>query len=278
MTIIDVHTHAFPDAVAPKAMPRLEESSGVRAVGDGTVASLVASMAASGVSGSVVASIATRPEQSAKITAWSAEVRQRHPSVIPFGSVHPDGDWSKDLAAVKAAGLAGVKFHPYYQDFTVDDDRMLEIYERVRDLGLIALFHAGYDVGYERYDCANPKRFLAVWNRVHGLRAVLAHLGGWHVWDQVLEHLPATGFYIDTSYCDGFIAPGTLSDLLKAWHPDRVLFGSDYPWTDQAGAVGRVGAWGLPPRETEKILGLNFLELLRGTGVLWTPPARATGA
>ena len=270
MKIIDVHTHAFPDPVAVKAVPTLEGKSGVKARGEGTIASLLASMASSGISASVVGSIATKPEQSAKITAWSVDVQKNLPSIIPLGSIHPAGDWKTDLDAVKKAGLTGIKLHPYYQDFIVDDDRMLKIYGYSQKLGLFILFHAGFDIGYEHYDCASPKRFYNVWKSLPGLKAILAHMGGWLVWDEVLEHLPGTGYYLDTSYCDGFIAPGQLSSLLKIWPKDRLCFGTDFPWTGQKEAAGLVEKWGLSPEEREGVFGSNFVRFLGEAGSVET--------
>ncbi len=86
---IDVHTHAFPDRLAARAIAALEAGApSCRAFLDGRLASLVASMDRAGIETSVVASIATKPEQFPAILAWSREIAS--PRIVPFASVHPD--------------------------------------------------------------------------------------------------------------------------------------------------------------------------------------------
>ena len=42
--VIDFHTHAFPDELAKKAIPKLAANGNIANVGDGTVRSLLAEM------------------------------------------------------------------------------------------------------------------------------------------------------------------------------------------------------------------------------------------
>jgi hypothetical protein len=49
MNAIDIHAHAFPDAVAPRAIRELEAQAEWSAVGDGTITGLLADMDAAGV-------------------------------------------------------------------------------------------------------------------------------------------------------------------------------------------------------------------------------------
>ncbi|MDT8335968.1 MAG: amidohydrolase, partial [Desulfurivibrionaceae bacterium] len=86
--IIDFHAHAFPDKVAATAVPALAAKGKVTPCLDGTIASLLASMAGSGVDKSVLCSIATRPGQFDSILAWSKEIRSER--IIPFPSFHPE--------------------------------------------------------------------------------------------------------------------------------------------------------------------------------------------
>jgi len=62
--IIDFHTHAFPDELAARAIPFLEEEGNVKAWLDGTAADLLRSMDRAGIERSVICSIATRPQPS----------------------------------------------------------------------------------------------------------------------------------------------------------------------------------------------------------------------
>ena len=49
MRIIDFHAHAFPDALAERAMPALEEEGNIKAALDGKISSLLRSMDEAGI-------------------------------------------------------------------------------------------------------------------------------------------------------------------------------------------------------------------------------------
>jgi predicted TIM-barrel fold metal-dependent hydrolase len=110
-SIIDFHTHAFPDKLAARAIAHLERQAGVRAALDGTVKALQASMDRAGIAGAVLCSIATDPRQFGSILRWSAAVAG--PRLFPFPSVHPAAaDPAGEVEQIAAAGLLGVKLHP----------------------------------------------------------------------------------------------------------------------------------------------------------------------
>jgi hypothetical protein len=68
--ITDFHTHAFPDALATRAIRALEaETDRVKARLDGRISSLLRSMDYAGIRRSVICSIATKPEQFDSILA-----------------------------------------------------------------------------------------------------------------------------------------------------------------------------------------------------------------
>ena len=158
---VDFHTHCFPDALAARAMALLEGNAAMKAPLDGTVAGLVAAMKRGGVDRSVMLQIATKPSQNHTVNTWAIE--RREPELIPFGSVHPDGaDWASELKRLADAGIKGVKFHPEYQGFYVDDPRMLPIYRLIDELGLAVVFHAGADIGVPPPVHGDPERFARV--------------------------------------------------------------------------------------------------------------------
>ena len=156
--IIDFHTHAFPDALAERAMARLRgESDQVRAWLDGRVSSLLESMDRAGIGRAVVCSIATKPDQFEKILAWSGQIASDR--IIPFPSVHPRDPQARErIGRVAEAGFKGIKFHPYYQEFDLDDPVLMPLYDRIEQAGLILLCHTGFDVAFPRIRRADPVR------------------------------------------------------------------------------------------------------------------------
>jgi predicted TIM-barrel fold metal-dependent hydrolase len=259
--IFDFHTHAFPDQLAARAIGHLERQGQVRAALDGTVSSLVASMDRAGIAAAAVCSIATVPSQFGAILRWSRLIAG--PRLFPFPSVHPAAEDPVDeVRQIAAAGFRGVKLHPEYQSFHVDDPALAPLYRALEQAGLIALFHAGHDIGFPDSDRAAPQRFLAVHRAFPSLKIVASHLGGFRRWDDVAAHLVGSGVWLDTSYTLGHIEAGLLSTILREHRPDRILFGTDSPWTDQAREVARFRDLGLPGHLAERILGGNAGDLL----------------
>lgn len=72
MSIIDVHTHIWPDTLAPAAVSAVGSQGHISANYDGTVAGLKAVMDRAGVDVSVVLPVATKPGQVRPINDWAA--------------------------------------------------------------------------------------------------------------------------------------------------------------------------------------------------------------
>lgn len=259
--IVDTHTHAFPGFLAAKAIDFLAEKSGTVPLRDGTVESLVTSMDNAAVEASVVCSIATEPRQFEGILAWSRQIAS--PRIIPFPSVHPGSPTLEvEIGRIAAEGFRGVKLHPEYQEFFIDDDALGFLYGALEREGLIVLFHAGYDIGFPDSDRSAPARIANLQKSFPGLKVVASHLGGYRRWEESLEHLVGSSVYLDTSYVMGHINDETLQAILLGHRADRLLFGSDTPWMGQKESIAWIRERGLTAEREELLLGGNAVDLL----------------
>jgi len=263
--IIDFHTHAFPDALAARAIPALEHEaaevgSDVKAFHDGTIRGLIGSMDEAGIGTSVLCSIATRPEQFDSILSWSREIASER--IIPFPSFHPDDKDFKDrIRRISEEGFKGVKFHPYYQDFYLAEDRMMPVYEELMREGLIIVMHTGYDIAFERIRRCDPPQVLEVYRRFPGIKLLTTHLGAWEQWDEVRDMLLGKPIYMEISFSVEFLGQG-LREFIEG-HPDGyVLFGTDSPWTGQKETLETVMGLGLKTEKLEGLLRGNAVKLL----------------
>jgi predicted TIM-barrel fold metal-dependent hydrolase len=259
--IVDFHVHCFPEELAARATAALSERSGVRPFTDGTVGGIKASMGEAGIDRSVVLSIATRPQQASKITRWAASVQDD--AVVAFGSIHPDSPaWREELGAIRDAGLMGIKLHPDYQEFFVDEERLFPIYERALELGLIIIFHAGVDIGLPPpYHCT-PDRLRRAVRAFPGGKFVAAHMGGFKCWDEVESCLVGENVYLDTSFSLQWMEPERFLRILREHGHEKVLFATDSPWGGQKEELERIRSLGLTPGEECAVLGGNAAKLL----------------
>ncbi|HWR59890.1 MAG TPA: amidohydrolase family protein [Thermodesulfovibrionales bacterium] len=238
--IIDFHTHAFPDALAERAMRALLEEGqkmfDVRAYLDGRLSSLMSSMDKNNVEKSIVCSIATKPSQFDSIMSWSKKIMSDR--IVPFPSFHPcDERFAERISRIRGEGFKGIKFHPYYQDVTIDDERIYPVYEKILNEKLIVVMHTGFDLAFERKRIADPVRIARVLERFPGLKLVTTHFGAWEDWDNVERFLIGKEIYMEISYSLEFLNSERARDMILRHPAHCVLFGTDSPWTDQGNTL-----------------------------------------
>ena len=260
--IIDFHTHAFPDALADRAMRQLlSETDQVQSFLDGKLSSLLASMDANGIETSVLCSIATKPSHFDPIFQWSQQIRSER--IVPLASIHPrDPAGVERIHQIAQAGLKGIKMHPYYQDFYLDDPKLDPLYEAIQGEGLLLTMHTGYDFAFEWIDRASPAQILAVVEKFPGLKLVTTHLGGWQQWDAVEQLLIGKPIYMETSFSAKYLNKERLKRMVLAHPSDYILFGTDSPWTDQSVEIDTIAEFGLPKKLLDKIFYHNSHKLL----------------
>lgn len=260
--VIDFHVHCFTDGLAPKAVAELSERCGIPPLTDGTIAGIKKSMHRAGVDKSVVLNIATKPSQTVKINDWAASVQDEE--IVSFGSIHPDNaDYREELKRIKKLGLKGIKFHPDYQHFFVDDAGMFKIYEAAFEQDLIMVFHCGVDIGLEApYHCT-PDRLLSVIKAFPQGKIVAAHMGSFSMWDEVEHFLVGQEVYLDTSYSLGWIPGAQAKRIIRDHGYEKILYATDSPWTDQGSEITKLKELGLGTKVEEAILGKNAENLLK---------------
>lgn len=259
--IIDAHTHAFPDKIAVKAIAGLEQGSGEKALLDGTVNGLLASMDKAGIDTSFVLNIATKPEQFVPMLAWSKTIRSER--IVPFLSIHPDDPCAVErLRVMKDEGFLGIKLHPYYQGFVLNEPKMMPIYEALSSLGLILICHTGFDIAYPRERICDPEKIADVITRFPNLKFVATHFGAWLDYDEVKKHLIGKDIYIEISFSLKYMSTDTARALFDGHSHDRIMFGTDSPWDGQADAIHAIDAFGFDAGRKAKLLGENAARLI----------------
>jgi len=284
--IVDFHVHCFPDDLAKRAIPKLEEAAGMTASFDGTLQGLKYSMREAGINFSVIQPIATKPSQTRTINDWSSAIQNnsimnnsvknnttqecilhddtvKDEQIVAFGSIHPDyGDWKDELKRIRDLGLRGIKYHPDYQSFFVDEERMLPVYDEIFNLGLILLFHAGVDIGLTGPDHCTPRRLLSILKSCSGGKIIAAHMGGFRYWDDVLKYLLGEDIYFDTSYGIGWMSGMQAKSIISKHGYQKILFATDTPWSCQKEEVERLKKLGLEEDVERAIFGGNARRLL----------------
>lgn len=269
---IDFHVHAFPDRIASKAIGQLSGRAAaygdkvqIMPVTDGTIGEARRRLREYGTDAGVLMPIATTVGHQKHINDWAQE--QNHGSIVSFGSVHPrDPEALSELERIRDIGLKGIKLHPDYQEFFVDDESVYPIYEKIEELGLPLLFHAGKDPYSPHVVHGKPQAIAKIAKEFPRLIIIAAHLGGSKVYEEALEYIymqDIPNLYIDTSMSHIYADPADIRMAIRMMGADKVLYASDMPWSNGRKAADMLMQLGLKDEELEKIFYKNALRLLQ---------------
>ncbi|MCL2492298.1 MAG: amidohydrolase family protein [Coriobacteriia bacterium] len=261
--VIDFHTHAFPDELAPRALKTLctNVDNLYEPVHDGTVSGLLVNMDRWGIDRSVLLPVVTKESQTRNTNEWAASCRSDR--IAAFGSIYPHSShYQDDIDHAVELGLPGLKFHAEYQDFIVDDPWMLRVYDYAFSKGLILIHHGGFDPGFEEPYKSSPMRFANVVDAMRGGTLVVAHLGGHAQWDDVERYLVGTDVYLDTSMGLEYYDHAQFLRIVDDHGAERILFGSDAPWSSAGAEIEIMRSLPLSDSALASILGGNAARLL----------------
>ena len=293
--IVDAHLHAYRSAAIGReekgGYPIHEYGAGspVFSRRDGTVADAVEALAEAGASHAAVLEVFTVPglpfpdgrfwpgappfpQHADALVAgneWVCSLRAAHPQLLPFVCAHPAVMPADDIADhVAALDPAGVKLHTIGQRLDPDDPGLRPLFDLCSRRSLPVIAHCGPD--RHGRDFATPAAFAPVLRRFPSLPLVLAHLGGaaWRDVPALAAEHPGVRFDLSeiVSWTGSERGPSEegLAALVRTVGPERVLFGSDFPWYDPAEVVARVEALpGFSDAERALVLGGNAAALLR---------------
>lgn len=279
--VIDFHSHNFPEKLAPRALEVMCEklvevnSRGdckLIPVGDGTIETQLRDMDRAGVDVCVNCPVATFPTNFDAILRRAIELRAgaggegAKTRLVQLASIHPaDRAFVDHIRILKNCGIPGIKLHPNYQGVRLDDPRLVPFFTALRDAGLFVISHTGFDPGYVGApSVAGPAEVATLLKAVPGLRFVAGHLGGEsgnapRATDLLL---PFENCWIDTAVMFDHDDHPEARRIVREWPADRIVFGTDYFWRDQARLAAWVRELRPDPADQEKIFHANAERLL----------------
>ena len=257
--IIDSHCHVYPDKIASKAVEAIGNFYDLSMYYDGRYSTLIDHGSAIGVRHYVIFSVATTPHQVHTINTFIAQTVGNSGGLMTgLGALHPDSDdIERDIDEIISLGLKGVKMHPDFQRFNIDDKKCYKIYEYCQGK-LPVLLHTGDS----RYDYSNPTRMKRVLDDFPNLTVIGAHFGGWSCWEEAAEKLSGyDNFYVDCSSSFDWLTAEESRELVRKYGADHVLFATDFPMWNHKTELERFMNMNLTDKENELILYKNAIRL-----------------
>ena len=276
MAIYDVHTHIYPEAIAPRAVEAVGRFYGDAPIqGAGTASQLLSQEGQCPVDRIVVHSVATTAHAVTSINNFIAATVAEHNSqaeatgsgkrLIGFMAMHQDfPDPEGEIDRALGMGLRGLKLHPDTQGVAVDDPRMMRIFE-LAEGRLPVIVHTG-DF---RFDFSSPHRLVHVLRAFPNLTIDAAHFGYWSCcdrgWDGLREEAERNpNLFVDCSSSLYALGQRHFVELVRLWGADRVMFGSDYPMWNPAEEYRLVSESGLNDDELHALLTTTPERFLAG--------------
>ena len=242
LPIIDVHNHVFPDRIARRAAESIRDYYDLPLKGDGTLACLLASTGGYRLEHFVICSAAVKAEKVRTANEFTAVQRAEDPRIIALGTTHAGvPDQVEVFRQIEAFGLSGVKIHPEFQGFAIDDPRLDEGWRQASRLKLPVLFH----MGDTQSDLSSPRRLYRVMEKHPNLTVIAAHMGGFMAKEEA-QCLVGTHCYFDTSQWHYYLSEAELVERIERHGADKVLYGCDYPLNIPSEEIERLYAVPLP--------------------------------
>lgn len=250
MKIIDIHTHVYPEKIASAAIHTVREFYQLESCDmDGTASMLIRRGNEAGISHFVLMPVANRAAQVSSINSFICRQVRENPCFSGFGTIHADlEDIPGEVEKITVIGLKGIKVHPDFQKFPIDDPRLFPMYEAIQGR-LPVLFH----MGDPRYDFSHPARLRRVLEIFPKLEAIAAHFGGHTMQETACELLKDTSCIFDISSTMMFLPKSQVERYISVYGAERLAFGTDYPLWDPVTEVERFLSLHITMEEKEQI-------------------------
>lgn len=265
MQLIDFHVHVFPDALAERAVSSLGKTVGLKPLTDGTLKDTCIKMKEWNVDSFVTLNIAVKPNQQTNVNNFAKEVQESKsvPTAYSFGSVHPLAeDCIAEMERVRNLSLKGIKLHAPYQGLDIDDEKYYPIFDYASETGLPVLIHSGYDPYDKNHIYASPSAIARISRDFPKMTFIAAHLGGLCCFEEVSEYIVGKNIYFDTAFIANTISKEMAKKIIEKHGCDKVLFGSDCPWTSSEQTFEFIDSLGLSSSNLDLIFHKNAQSLL----------------
>lgn len=240
---IDCHTHIGKNSAAyrPKEVENEIEK---------TSQDLLSSMKENGIECSVVFSLPVLPQMLFQENMLLLNNVREKRQLIPFVFLDPR-DKQYCLPLLDTLSFAGIKLHPLAHGYVVSHPLCYPVLEFAAEKNYPVLIHSGWgELGSLRY----IEKLVRVFKR---LKIIIAHMVLPDCLDVVARN---DNLWIDTSYAQHV---RRIEQAVQICGADKIIFGSDYPFSDQKLESLKIEFARISDEAKEKIFHLNIKNLIK---------------
>ena len=199
--------------------------------------------------------------------------------LITAGTLHPEcKDLKAEIAALHSAGIRAIKLCSFSQGFILDAPATMAMFAQIEAFNrkhshhffvvLDTFYKAAVYFGTDPRCTTDPAALNRLVQTFPGVTFVGAHMGGLTApFEDIIRCLPAAdNLYLDTSNAAHTLNESEFIRLLQIHGPDRILFGTDWPWFDPGEEILLIerllNQAGYTANDKAKVFGGNIADLL----------------
>ena len=203
-------------------------------------------------------------EKSDLVKASIKLLEHKDQSMLPFLRFDPKVIDTEQLEHLLDYGFYGVKLHPRAQNFDPIDKKYYGLYKKIEDSGKPLLIHA------RKYDTftrimlktngkySDPDRIVGLAKIFPNMNIIIAHFANLSR-DALNVIAKEDNLYVETSI---FGTTYVVKMMCKNLGADKIIFGSDAPYSDQEIEMLKIKKADISGSEKEKIFSGNIKKLL----------------
>ncbi|MGM0365966.1 MAG: amidohydrolase family protein [Actinomycetota bacterium] len=169
-------------------------------------------------------------------------------------------DFSMDIISqnIGRERFTGIKIHPSWHKCYPHNERYKKFWEYADQNGLVVLTHSwNPDVANRDQKYSDPFFFEPIARKYKNIKLILAHGGGrgeylYRVMDILKDN---ENIYVD--FAGDIFVPGLLEKYVKKAGSERILFGTDMPWSDIRYHLLWIEEANIGENDKRNIFGLN---------------------
>lgn len=189
-----------------------------------------------------------------------AELFKKHSQIMFFSTVNPwfAQDAERELLhSFDELGACGVSFNTALQGCYIDSP-MIDPFIRIAESRNKPVY---FFTGFPVFSLPLNLAYLA--NKFPQVKFIMGAMGVSDYWNDIIPAFRiADNLYLETSV-NGNV-PAVLPSFIEEFGDEKILFGTNYPYTDYALEVSKIIRTGIHPSSLEKIFYENSQKLLGG--------------
>lgn len=281
--IIDCHAHIYSQAIIDNVLS-IEGLTGLLQLDKRAVANrndkttLKRDAAEAGVQACLLLPVAPKNGVS-ETNDQFLDMIEGEADLFTAGAIHPSTPkLDEELEKLGAHGVRALKLSSFTQKFDLDSEENRRLFNKIKTLNiqknrhffviLDTFYQANLFFNATKEWVTTPEKLGRLVAQFPEIDFVAAHMGGlaapFHEIERYLA--PGSNLYLDTSNAAHILSRKEFIRLMNIHGPDRILFGTDWPWFGHKDEVafiqGLLKEAGYTRQEQSKIFSGNIARLL----------------